>query len=118
MSSRSGKHIEAIDVYLKILTSYPIQKMLAQFRLLYKDRPNFLNYVDLGEAERQEHSNEQDKKGKEAAGSASKQQRNYFIPDSFIEFDAVLGKACLICQKDDLDSDQRMKAWFMILRYL
>ena len=92
--------------------------MLAQFRLLYKDRPNFLDYVDLSEAERQEHSNEQDKKGKEAAGSASKQQRNYFIPDSFIEFDAVLGKACLICQKDDLDSDQRMKAWFMILRYL
>lgn len=40
------------------------------------------------------------------------------MPDSIIEFDAVLGKACSICQLDDLDSDQRMGAWFKILRYL
>lgn len=44
--------------------------------------------------------------------------RKPFVPDSIIEFDAILGKACSICQKDDLDSEQRMKAWFKILRYL
>ena len=30
----------------------------------------------------------------------------------------MLGKACNICQLDDLDSEQRMGAWFKILRYL
>ncbi len=40
------------------------------------------------------------------------------MPDSFDEFDSVLGKACAICQKNDLDGEQRVKAWFLILRYL
>ena len=51
MTMRSGLPLDAIDVYLKILTSYPVHKMIGQFKLLYKDRPSFLDYVDLGEAE-------------------------------------------------------------------
>ena len=48
---RSGLHIDAIDVYLKILTSFPVHKMISQFKLLYKDRPSFLDYIDLGEGD-------------------------------------------------------------------
>ena len=48
---RSGLPIDAIDVYLNILTSTPIHKMISQFKLLYKDRPSFLDYIDLGEGE-------------------------------------------------------------------
>lgn len=44
--------------------------------------------------------------------------RRHFVPDSVIEFDELLGKACSICEGDDLDSEQRMAAWFQILRYL
>ena len=117
---RSGLPLDAIDVYLKIMTSYPVYKMIGQFKLLYKDRPSFLNYVDLGETDatnQDQGNNEYDKKGKDHM-AGKQQQRNYFVPDSIIEFDAVLGKACSICQLDDLDSEQRMGAWFKILRYL
>ena len=31
--------------------------------------------------------------------------RTIFVPDSFVEFDSVLGKACSICQKNDLDGE-------------
>lgn len=48
----------------------------------------------------------------------SSKEHTRFIPDSIIEFDAILGKACSICQTNDLDGEQRMKAWFQILRYL
>ena len=47
-----------------------------------------------------------------------KQPKRYFVPDSITDFDQVLGQACSICQLDDLDSEQRMNAWFKILRYL
>lgn len=42
----------------------------------------------------------------------AKSQQKRFIPDSIIIFDQILGKACSICNLDDLDSDQRMKGWF------
>ena len=65
-------------MYLKILSSFHIHRMLAQFRLLYRDRPSFLDYVDLGEAEggHDPHNNEHDRKGKEASGN--KPQRHMF----------------------------------------
>lgn len=62
---RSGLPLDAIDVYLKILTSYPVHKMIGQFKLLYKDRPTFLDYVDLGEAEANHDHQDGEKKGKE-----------------------------------------------------
>ena len=48
---RSGKPLDAIDVYLKVLNNYPVYKMLAQFKLLFKDRPSFLGYSDQDEEE-------------------------------------------------------------------
>jgi len=83
---RSGLPLDAIDVYLKVLTQYPTHRMISQFGKLYKNRPKFLNYVDLSLGDKQE----------------------YYVPDSFVGFDKVLERACGICQLDDLDSDQRM----------
>lgn len=105
---RGGKTLDAIDVYLKILTIYPVYKMLSQFKLLFKDRPSFLGYTE---------DNVEDEI-RLPGGHGSSQSRTAFVPDSIIEFDAVLGKACRICQVNDLDHEQRMKAWFQILRYL
>jgi len=51
LTMRGGKHLESIDVYLKILTEYPVHNMLAEFKLLYKDRPSFLDYTDEQENE-------------------------------------------------------------------
>ena len=48
---RGGRPIEAIDVYLKILSSYPLYKMIPQFKLLFKDRPSFLGFQDLDDEE-------------------------------------------------------------------
>ena len=84
--------------------------MMAQFHLVRKDRPTFLGYSD--------HDEEEAKlvgRGLQSAGSKDPRR---FIPDSIIEFDDILGKACNICQVNDLDREQRMRAWFQILRYL
>jgi hypothetical protein len=46
LTMRSGKPLEAIEVYLKILSVYPIYKVMAQFNLLIKDKPSFLGYKE------------------------------------------------------------------------
>jgi hypothetical protein len=48
---RGGKPLDAIDVYLKVLTAYRVDSLIAQFKLLYKDRPSFLGYVDMEDVE-------------------------------------------------------------------
>ena len=109
LTMRSGKHLDAIDVYMKVLSTYPIYKMLAQFKLLRKDRPSFLGY--------QEQDDEDTRLVGRNLGPGAKNPSR-FVPDSIQDFDEILGKACNICQVNDLDEEQRMKAWFQILHYL
>jgi len=116
LTMRGGKPLEAIDVYLKILNEYEIYKMLVQFKLPFKDRPDFLGYFDVEEEEVKLPNSRVP--GPAGSSLGPELVRKSFVPDSIVEFDALLGKACAICQKDDLDSEQRMKAWFKILRYL
>ena len=37
LTVRDGKPLDAIDVYLRILSSHPVHQMIAQFKLLFKD---------------------------------------------------------------------------------
>lgn len=91
---RSGLPLDAIDVYLKILTNFPVIDMIYSFKKLVKDKPSFLNYED------------------------QEGETSIRVPETFVDFDSILGQACKICKRDDLDCDQRMGAWFKILRYL
>jgi len=93
LTMRSGKHLDAIEVYLKVLSCFPIYQILAQFHLLHKDRPNFLGYQ------------EQDEDDLRLMGRANQKDTSRFVPDSVVEFDAILGKACNICQVNDLDEE-------------
>ena len=103
---RSGRPIEAIDVYLKIISAYPIYKMIPQFKLMYKDRPSFLGFQDLDDEEVQSLERGLSMTPSQRQGGVSKEQmRRHFVPDSVIEFDELLGKACSICEGDDLDSE-------------
>jgi hypothetical protein len=44
---RSGKPLDAINVYLEILSSFPMYKLIDQFKLLYRHhKPSFLAYTD------------------------------------------------------------------------
>ena len=78
---RSGRPIEAIDVYLKILSAHPIYKLISQFKLLFRDKPNFLGFTDLEEEDHQNFD-----RSRKKAPQMIRQDR-HFIPDSIVEFD-------------------------------
>ena len=79
---RSGRPIEAIDVYLKILSAHPIYKLISQFKLLFRDKPDFLGFTDLDEEEYQNFDRSNRKKQTQML-----RQDRHFIPDSIVEFD-------------------------------
>ena len=88
---RSGKPLDAINIYLEILTSFPIYKLIYKLKLLHKHhKPSFLAYTDS------EEGTEVEPRVNVILPKES-DRRNYFIPEQVVNFEQILGKACSIC---------------------
>lgn len=76
LTMRSGKPRDAINVYLEILTSFPMYKLIDQLKLLHKHhRPDFLSYVDEDNNETKNFLSRGD------------ERRNYFVPEQVVSFE-------------------------------
>lgn len=93
---RGGRPHDAIDVYCRILTEFPIVKLLEQIKLLYKDEPTFLEGLVDGDDEEVQDEDLVNRKGAPA-----------FALQQIANFDTVIGKACKICLLDGLDIEER-----------
>ena len=90
LTVRDGKPLDAIDVYLRILSGHPVHQMIAQFKLLFKDQPAFLGYwADTEDDEEQRL--ERQMSLMQSTRAPEKQAKRYFVPDSITDFDQVLG---------------------------
>jgi len=78
---RSGKPLDAINIYLEILSSYPIYKLIDQFKLLHKHhKPSFLAYQET------EESTEVEPRVSAILHKES-DRRNYFVPEQVVNFE-------------------------------
>ena len=100
---RNGAPFEAITLYSKIMTEFPIYGLLEQVNLLYKDEPVFLQemMMDLDDDDAYDRAN-----------SFANDHNDSFALQQIANFDKILGKACQICLLDELDIEERQKGWF------